>query len=764
MTSRNIRHRSRRPPAAPAPRKRLSHLSGLCLILCGLRAWAAAPSFDFHAPVSDSAPGAAAAMRDLAQRILPVYQESDPASYLDNLSALQLVAGDYAAAHRSRQSLRNRRRADMAHPLGQQIVYDVYAYASALEAQDKIPFADGFARAFDALVAHLPDSDAFAVAASLEQSAQPLHADLQSALDRQRAKDNIAEQDAVALIWKYLAATAYRSFGPLVAALDAEDDRRRYATDGDIQIKAADGVVIDAMVVRPRGAAKRLPALLEFTIGRSAAGAKESAAHGFAGVVASARRSVPFQHDGSDARAVINWAARQPWSDGRVVMYGFGYGGFAAWSAAAQRPHALKAIATTAPGVPGIDFPMSGGIFKNPAFGWSARITGAAGAAADDEETWRALDRKWYRSGLPYRDLGRLYGRPNPIFQRWLNHPSFDRFWQSMTPTPAQFARIDIPVLSVTGYFAASEPAALYLFREHRRANPRSDHTLVIGPYDDQVLQRGSHEPRRDVPQLLRGYAPDPAAAIDLHELRYQWFDHVLSGGPAPQLLRGRIAFEVMGANEWRNAPSLDAMSTGALRLHLGGAASDGHVLAGSKSDAVIEQILSFTDREDAGWTAPIDLVTRSPDVHDAVEFVSEPLAAPLEVIGAFSGRLDFEVNKADFDLFISLYERAPDGQYTRLFDPAYELRASYAHDRTHRRLLQAGVRQRLVFTSERMTGRRLQAGSRLVLVLGSGKRPDREINYGTGGDVSAESMADGGTPLKIRWYGASYVDIPVRK
>ena len=62
------------------------------------------------------------------------------------------------------------------------------------------------------------------------------------------------------------------------------------------------------------------------------------------------------------------------------------------------------------------------------------------------------------------------------------------------------------------------------------------------------------------------------------------------------------------------------------------------------------------------------------------------------------------------------------------------------------------------------MTSRQLQPGSRLVLVLGIDKRPDREINYGTGDDVSEESIADGKIPLKIRWHNDSYIDIPVRR
>ena len=143
---------------------------------------------------------------------------------------------------------------------------------------------------------------------------------------------------------------------------------------------------------------------------------------------------------------------------------------------------------------------------------------------------------------------------------------------------------------------------------------------------------------------------------------------------------------------------------------------------------------------------------------------MSEPLPKASAFSGLFSGRLDFEVNKMDLDLNITLYELLANGDYVRLFSPTYEMRASYAEDRAHRHLLKAGERQKLAFKSERITSRQLQAGSRIAMVLSISNRPDREINYGTGGDVSEESIADGKIPIKIRWYSDSYIDIPIHK
>jgi uncharacterized protein len=741
------------------------------LLAAVLPSWAAAAELDFRAPAAAGDAAAAAAMRDLAGRLVPVYQDPDPDRYLANLSALQMVAGNYTAADESRQSLRERRRrSSAARAVGRDIIFDMYAHARALQADDHVSFADAFAKSYREVVSRLGDRDAYAANAWLGAAPALSQDAMQKLFDQQRAADSIGESAAFDLIWAYLSFDAYRAIGPLVGSLNAEDDRRRYAVDDHLMIKTPAGAKIAAVLVRPRGASKTLPTLLEFTIYDTANFAKECAAHGYVGVVAysrgihgTAEAIVPYQHDGEDARAVINWIAKQPWSDGRVGMYGEGYSGFASWAAAKRLPPALKAIATSAASAPGIDVPMGGNIFQNSAYRWSSYVTNKK--AADEKEfyddaVWHSLDQKWYVGGRRYRDLGRVHGKPNPIFIRWLNHPSYDLFWQEMVPFKEQFAHINIPVLTTSGYYAGSQPGALYYFTQHYRYNPHADHTLLIGPYDDAVMQRGPLA-------TLQAYSVDSVALVDLRELRYQWFDHVLKGAATPALLQSRVNYEVMGANEWQHVASVDAMAMDSMRFYLDPAASgDNHHLAQHKTSgaAFVRQTVSLKDRKDAAWMPSLDLISKSLATHNHVLFESDPLPKPIEFNGLFSGRLDFTVNKMDMDLNIIVYEHLAGGDYIRLFSPTDEIRASYARDRVHRNLLKAGERQQLSFRSERMTSRLLQPGSRLVVILGISKRPDREINYGTGNDVSEESIADGAIPIKIRWYGDSYVDIPIRR
>src|ERR1700722_1353262 len=97
---------------------------------------AAASDLDFRAPAS--ADDAKAALQDLAGRLVPVYQDPDPDRYLANLSALQMVMGNYDAADESRRSLHDRRRRPASPPgaphVGRDVIFDIYARARAAEA------------------------------------------------------------------------------------------------------------------------------------------------------------------------------------------------------------------------------------------------------------------------------------------------------------------------------------------------------------------------------------------------------------------------------------------------------------------------------------------------------------------------------------------------------------------------------------------------------------------------------------------------------
>jgi hypothetical protein len=60
------------------------------------------------------------------------------------------------------------------------------------------------------------------------------------------------------------------------------------------------------------------------------------------------------------------------------------------------------------------------------------------------------------------------------------------------------------------------------------------------------------------------------------------------------------------------------------------------------------------------------------------------------------------------------------------------------------------------------MVRRRLSKGSRFLVVVNINKNSGTQINYGTGKDVSQETIADAQEPLKIKWYTESFINLPL--
>jgi len=457
---------------------------------------------------------------------------------------------------------------------------------------------------------------------------------------------------------------------------------------------------------------------------------------------------------------VIDWISHQSWSDGQVGMYGGSSAGFEQWAAAKSLHPALKTIVPICPNNPGFGLPMNNNIFQTANYDYAFYVTNTKTTDPKFAGTdrWRPAVQRWFESGRPYRELDQVDGIPNKWLQRWLRHPDYDAYWQSLTPYRKDYARLRIPVLAIDGYYDDGQNYAMLNFSEHYRFNPQAEHYLVIGPYDHFGTRTNPK------PTEIRGYAIDPAAQFDTDELVFQWFDYVMRGGHKPAILQDRVNYEVMGANAWKHAPSIGRMSNRMLKLYLTNTKStDDFRLTAQKPTAPgsITQTVDFADRTHMSFDPyPDEVMTSNLNRSSALSFISEPFAQPIEVSGMFSAHLRVKLNKKDADIVMALYQVMPDGRYFHL---AYSVtRASYAADMSKRQLLTPGLSQDIALTRTLLVSRRLEQGSRLLVLLDVQKRSSAQVNYGTGRDVSDESIADAKVPLHIDWQNDSTVSVPV--
>jgi putative CocE/NonD family hydrolase len=548
-------------------------------------------------------------------------------------------------------------------------------------------------------------------------------------------------------------------------------DTANYIIDKNVLIKTNEGATLSAVIVRKKDNVTKLPAALKFYIysntERSLVDAKFAADHGYIGIVADTRGKrlspdtiEPYEHEARDVNSVIDWIIQQEWSDGRVAMYGGSYSGFAQWAAAKYLHPALKTIVPYVAAIPGLGLPMENNVFLTANYQWPFYITNnkfTDTAVNNDNTRFWKMRGNWFQSGSAYNRIDSIDGTPNPWLQKWLKHPDYDAYWQSMVPYKNEYAKINIPVLSITGYYDDGQISAIEYLREHYKYNSNADHYLVIGPYDHFGAQRGG------IP-VLREYKVDSVALINTPELTFQWIDYILKNGTKPSLLQDKINFEVMGANEWKHAPSIDKMEDKVMTLYF-----DDHkngkdfTLTETKpvDPHFMKQTVDLANRKRINNDYyPDPIIKKELYKANGLFFLSKPFDKDVSVSGILTGEVKAMINKKDMDFGVVLYEVMPDGKYFQL---TYFLgRASYAKDMSKRELLEPGRLETIPFKRSRMFSRRLRKGSRLLVVLNINKNPFSQVNYGSGKDVSEETIKDAGKPLQIQWSTHSFIKIGV--
>ncbi len=606
----------------------------------------------------------------------------------------------------------------------------------------------------------------------VEEFADKYHAQLA----KSKGSDSLSQEQATAFCLAYINYQVYGNAIPIFKQYVDQITVAKYLVNDSILITAPDGGKISLTVVRNKQVKGPQSVILKNNIysGSDLALAKVAVDYGYIGVIANPRGKrlspdtlYPYEFDAKDGYAVIDWISKQPWCNGKVGMYGGSYLGFTQWAAVKKMHPALKTIVPAVAVAPGIDFPVENGVYLNYMLSWihfvnNNKNTDAASNA--DSKKWISLNEKYYQLGIPFNQLDSLEGKTQPLFQRWLQHPEYDTYWKSMTPQLEEYGKIKIPVFCTTGYYEGDQLGALYYWKQLQAWNKNHKSYLLMGPWD--------HFGAQGFPlSEMLGYKTDPVSNLKIEPIIFEWFDHILKGAPLPKMLKGKINYQLMGANEWKTATSLETMYNDSLVFHPGLAQASPKTYALSTKPLVnnsIHQSVNFAYRgeplhigeTEEGVNLIIDSLLRP--VPNRLVFISEPFAKPITITGPMQADVLARINKKDMDLVLELYEQFADGHV--MFLTKVVQRASLAKSRGQRILLTPDTWEKIPMHENYLAPKRLAPGSRIVIRLGINKSPDWQINYGTGRDVSTESILDAREPLEIDWSGESRFVVRVLK
>jgi putative CocE/NonD family hydrolase len=532
--------------------------------------------------------------------------------------------------------------------------------------------------------------------------------------------------------------------------------------DWGVKIPLRDGVRLSATVYRPRDVKTPVPVLLTLTpyvADTYHDRAAYFASHGYACALVDCRGRgnsegtfEPFAREGRDGHDVVEWLARRGWCNGKVGMFGGSYSGFNQWATLKELPPHLATIVPTAAAHPGVDVPAPGGILRAYWVQWLTLVSGTTlqERLYRDDPYWIKRFHEAAVKHVPFRDLDVLAGNPSRPFRTWLKHRTADAYWDAMVPGPGQYAKMDVPILTITGHYDDDQFGALEYYQRQARYGPAKafrKHYVILGPWD----HAGTRAPAASVGGLGFG----PLSLVDVNYLHKAWFDWTLKGGPRPPVLKSPVLYYVAGRERWQHATGLPVPGARPRRLYLGAP-------GGRADDAFHSGVLAASpparEAPDSYTYDPLDVRAAELEKEKIANFLTDQRfalnlygsglvyhGAPLERETEVAGRPRLVVWVAldvpDTDFQATVYEIKPDGTSVVLWQDV--LRARYRESPTRAKLVRPGEVNRYEFTGFNFLARRLARGSRVRLVFGAANSIFLERNYNSGKEPSTETAGD---------------------
>jgi putative CocE/NonD family hydrolase len=531
-----------------------------------------------------------------------------------------------------------------------------------------------------------------------------------------------------------------------------------------VKIPLRDGVALNATVYLPKGQAAPAPCIVTMTPYISQSYHDRGvyfAAHGLPFLTVDVRgrgnsdgEFRPLIQEAKDGYDVVEWMAKQSWCNGKVSMWGGSYAGYNQWATVKEAPPHLATIVPVASAYPGVDFPTRNNIAAPYLMQWLTFTSGKTSQASifGDPNLWSSLWRARFEKGEAFSTLPQIFGGEQKTLREWIAHPQVDAWYDSYVPTTDQFRALDLPILTITGSYDADQPGAFAYYKEHMRlAAPerRAKHYLIVGPWD----HAGTRTPQPEVGGVKFG----PASMLDLPKLHLDWYAWTMAGGPKPEFLKKRVAYYVMGAETWRYADTLEAVTAEERPYYLDSTrnatqvvASGGLSPAGAGKGAPDSYVYDPRDVSGAALETTVDPSSLTDQqlvlAGEGKQLVyhTPVFDKPTELSGFFRLSAWIAIDQPDTDFQALVYEINAKGESILLTNDV--IRARHREGLRASKLVTTKDALRYDFNSFTFVSRQVAKGSRVRLVVGPMNSIYTQKNYNSGGVVSDETIKDART------------------
>ncbi len=500
--------------------------------------------------------------------------------------------------------------------------------------------------------------------------------------------------------------------------------------------------------------------------------------------------------DGYDA---VEWAARLPWSNGRVGTTGQSYLGLTQYMIACNDPMP-PSLQVMAPVSASSNYHASWIYHTGGASMWGWIVPYAIFKGLNTLKrlkrndlfekvkeyveggefplirqtrfglnAFTPLTDKWYRH-LPIKDWGDLLKETAPYFADHIAHAEDGEYWYR-ADVNRHASSVSVPMLHVSSWYDIFGEGALNAYQsikaKSRFQKARDGQRLIIGPWGH--LLPYSVPSSRGTGDIDFG----PAALIDLNETLLRWFDYWLKDVETGVMEEPPVTIFTLGENRWRGLsdwpPPNARQSPYFLHSNKGANSLRGDGALSTAPPDVEEADAFVYDPDDpvaslGGNNLAIDIgvqdQTPVEERNDVLVYTSEPLEQPLEITGPVTVALWASSSAIDTDFTAKLVDVHPNGYAQNLLDGI--IRARYRESASTPQLMEPGKPYR--FTIDLWaTSNVFLPGHRIRLEISSSNFPRFDRNLNTG-----EAFGEGvkGIPARQTIYHqrdmASHILLPV--
>jgi putative CocE/NonD family hydrolase len=502
------------------------------------------------------------------------------------------------------------------------------------------------------------------------------------------------------------------------------------------RVEMRDGVVLATDVYLPDADGGPYPTLLVrdmYSNGSSGVRqryAKFATNNGYAFVFQSVRgrydsdgRWYPYFQEINDGDDTITWIAKQSWSDGKVGMFGTSYLASVQWLAALNRNPALVAIAPAmSPGNYYRDVAYPGGAFSLLSRArWGVGLAGSRTSMGFPVDWINGIDH------LPLDTLAESVGFEVRHFQDWLDHPSYDAYWEPLN-LEARASEMIVPALNFGGWYDVFQRSTIGSFttmtEQAASETARKGQRLIMGPW----VHGWNVSPQ--VGDLNFG----DDALVDVDELLLEWFDYWMKDGPEPQ--GAAIKIFIMGENVWREENEWPLARTQYQKYYLHDNKALSTAMPSGRSDSLkytydpMDPVPTLGGNiMESSLRGPYDQAALD-DRKDVLRFVTEPFAEATEITGPISAEFFAATDSKDTDFMAKLIVVKPDGMAFNLVDGVS--RARYREGFEKEKLIEPGKVYQYSIDMW-ATSYLLEPGDRLRIDVTSSNFPRLARNLNTG-------------------------------